>query len=71
MFHTKRGAAGALYGSFQMLTALITSAIVGSLTQDGLFVMAAAYILLGMLGLLIYIRVAKKMDNRILNEKLF
>lgn len=60
MFHTKRGAAGALYGSFQMVTAFVASAIVGALTQDGLLVMSIAYILLALAGLLIYAKLSKK-----------
>jgi DHA1 family 2-module integral membrane pump EmrD-like MFS transporter len=60
-FHEKRGTAGALYGSFQMLTAFLSSALVGSIAQDGVIVLAVAYCILGFIGISIYISLAKKM----------
>ena len=56
-FHDKRGTAGALYGGFQMLIAFVSSAIIGSLAVFGVTVLGLAYVLLGLLGLLIYLAV--------------
>lgn len=53
-FHDKRGAAGALYGSFQMLAAFAVTGFVGLLVQDGVMLLAWCYIALGLLGILIY-----------------
>ena len=53
-FHDKRGSAGALYGSFQMLTAFLSSAIVGYLAHDGIIVLGVTYVILGLLGISIY-----------------
>src|SRR3990167_9537589 len=53
-FHDKRGAAGALYGSFQMLAAFFVTGFVGLLVQDGVTLLALSYITLGIFGILIY-----------------
>src|SRR3990167_4118955 len=53
-FHDKRGAAGALYGSFQMLAAFFVTGFVGLLVQDGVTLLALSYIILGIFGILIY-----------------
>jgi Bcr/CflA subfamily drug resistance transporter len=53
-FHDKRGSAGALYGSFQMLAAFFVTGFVGLLVQDGVTLLAWSYIVLGFLGVLIY-----------------
>lgn len=53
-FHDKRGAAGALYGSFHMLAAFFVTGFVGLLVQDGVTLLAWSYIALGSLGILIY-----------------
>ena len=53
-FHDKRGAAGALYGSFQMLSAFFITGFVGFLVQDGVTLLALSYIILGFFGILIY-----------------
>lgn len=58
-FHTKRGAAGALYGSFQMLTAFLVSALVGLLAHDGVLVLAVSYCVLGMLAMFVYTKIFK------------
>ncbi len=59
-FHDKRGAAGALYGSFQMLVAFLVSALVGSLAHDGAIVLGISYLLLGTLGLMIFLSVINR-----------
>ncbi len=53
-FHDKRGAAGALYGSFQMLVAFLVSAITGLLSYNGVLVLTVSYCTLGVLGMVIY-----------------
>ncbi|MEM9242673.1 MAG: multidrug effflux MFS transporter [Pseudomonadota bacterium] len=53
-FHDKRGAAGAFYGGFQLLVTFLGSAIIGSFAHDGIWVLAIAYTVLGLLGLIIY-----------------
>jgi hypothetical protein len=53
-FHDKRGSAGALYGSFQMLAAFFISGGVGLLVHDGVELLAASFFVLGILGMLIY-----------------
>lgn len=53
-FHDKRGAAGALYGSFQMLSAFFVTGFVGLFVHDGVTLLALSYITLGLLGILIY-----------------
>lgn len=63
-FHEKRGAAGALYGSFQMLTAFLSTAIIGLFARGGIIVLGTAYLILGAIGTSIYLRFLK-------NETLF
>lgn len=58
-FHEKRGSAGALYGSFQMLTAFLSSAVVGAFAQDGVIVLAVTYCILGVVGISIYLFLVK------------
>ncbi len=53
-FHKKRGAAGALYGGFQMLIAFVVSALVGSSPHDGILLLTISYTALGLVGLFIY-----------------
>jgi DHA1 family bicyclomycin/chloramphenicol resistance-like MFS transporter len=59
-FHDKRGAAGALYGSFQMLAAFFVSAVVGSLAHDGVDLLALSYLMLGVIGAMIYFYVFRR-----------
>lgn len=56
-FHDKRGAAGALYSSTQMLTAFVVTALAGSLAHDGVIVLAVSFIGLGVMGMFIYTRI--------------
>lgn len=58
-FHDKRGAASALYGSFQMIASFAVSAMVGSVAHDGVAVLSVTYIILGILGMVIFVRVLK------------
>lgn len=60
-FSDKRGAAGALYGGFQMLIAFLSSAIVGALTHDGVLILGVCYTLLGVLGLGVYLKIKEKL----------
>jgi DHA1 family 2-module integral membrane pump EmrD-like MFS transporter len=53
-FHDKRGAAGALYGSFQMLAAFLISGGVGLLVHDGVDLLSFSFLGLGLLGAVIY-----------------
>lgn len=59
-FHDKRGSAGALYGSFQMLAAFFISGFVGMLVHDGVELLAASFFILGIIGTMIYYYVFKK-----------
>ena len=49
-FHDKRGSAGALFGSFQLLISFAFSAMVASFPHIGTDLLAGAYVLLGVLG---------------------
>lgn len=53
-FDDKRGAAGALYGSFQMLAAFFITGFVGVLAHDGVILLALSYLILGVIGFGIY-----------------
>lgn len=59
-FHDKRGSAGALYGSFLTLTAFISSAVVSLFEGNGVMVLGVAYCVLGLLGFIIYLELAKR-----------
>jgi DHA1 family 2-module integral membrane pump EmrD-like MFS transporter len=58
-FHSKRGSAGALYGSFQMIAAFFISGFVGALAHDGVDLLGVSFFVLGILGVLIYFYVFK------------
>lgn len=62
-FIHRRGSAGALYGSFQMLTAFVSSAIIGSLASNGIILLTATYIILSILGLAIYYWIPQKQHH--------
>jgi MFS transporter, DHA1 family, multidrug resistance protein len=53
-FHKSRGAAGALYGGFQYLTSFIASAIIALFSVEGVTVLSIAYILLSVIGLIVF-----------------
>ena len=53
-FHDRRGAAGALFGSFQLLISFIASAFATSISHGGSDVLSGSYIVLGLLGFLVY-----------------
>lgn len=55
-----RGSAGALYGSFQMLTAFISSAIIAMFTHDGIIILAIAYCILGILAIISYFKLVER-----------
>lgn len=54
-FHDKRGTASALFSSFQILVAFISSAIAGAFSISGVTILALAYCGLGLLGLISYL----------------
>ena len=54
-FHEKRGSAGALYGGFQMLVAFMVSAIIGGFSHDTALLLGHAYLILGILGVVVFI----------------
>lgn len=54
-FHDKRGSAGALFGSFQLLIAFAFSAVVASFPHLGTSALAISYVVLGLLGFICYI----------------
>ncbi|MDO8954092.1 MAG: multidrug effflux MFS transporter [Gammaproteobacteria bacterium] len=58
-FHDKRGSAGALFGGFQMLTAFISSALIASFSAEGVALLASVYLILGLIGLIIYFTMVK------------
>lgn len=62
-FHDKRGAAGALFGAFQMLIAAFGSGIIGTLPYKGSHLLASSYIILGILGLLIFFILEKSIHQ--------
>lgn len=64
-FYDKRGAAGAIYGSFQLLTAFLSSAVVGLFSKNGVEVLAVAYCFLGVSGLLIYSFLKRAVEHKI------
>ncbi|MCW5588336.1 MAG: multidrug effflux MFS transporter [Legionellales bacterium] len=53
-FHNKRGSAGALFGSFQLLVSFTFSAIVASFPHLGTNTLAGAFVVLGLLGFICY-----------------
>ncbi len=53
-FHDKRGSAGALYGGFQMLVAFVVSAVVGGFSHETALLLGHAYLLLGIVGVVIF-----------------
>ncbi len=55
-FPEKRGAAGALYGSLQMLFAFVSSAVVGLFSNNGVAALAMMYGVLGVMGILLFNR---------------
>lgn len=59
-FHDKRGAAGALYGGFQLLTAFVVSAAIASIPRAGISILAYSYIALGIAGIAIYLLIFHK-----------
>jgi Bcr/CflA subfamily drug resistance transporter len=58
-FHDKRGTASALFSSFQILIAFISSGIAGAFTANGVMVLALTYCILGLIGLVSYLRLLK------------
>lgn len=62
-FHDKRGTAGALFGAFQMLLAAFGSSIVGMLPYKGTHLLASSYLILGVLGLIVYHILAKSLKQ--------
>lgn len=59
-FHDKRGAAGALYGGFQLIVAFAVSAFVSTIPHDGVIILAVSYTVLGVLGLATYYVIFRK-----------
>lgn len=58
-FRDKRGTAGALYGSFQLLISFAASAIAASFTHAGTSVLAVSYLSLGILAFVFYFGLIK------------
>ncbi|MDF2939806.1 MAG: emrD [Gammaproteobacteria bacterium] len=59
-FHDKRGVAGALFGGFQMLTSFISSALIASFSYGGASLLGIVYLILGLLGLIVFYSMVKK-----------
>ncbi len=55
----KRGTAGALYSSFQMLVAFITSVLITSFSHGGIWVLAFTYSALGLVGMVLLFKLPK------------
>ncbi|MDF1678069.1 MAG: Bcr/CflA family efflux MFS transporter [Legionellaceae bacterium] len=53
-FHDKRGSAGALYGSFQLLFSFGMSAVAAGISYSGTTILATLYILLAVFAVLLY-----------------
>ena len=53
-FHDKRGTAAALYGSFQLLIPFVITALLAALPHPGVMTLALSYVLLGVVGFIIY-----------------
>ncbi len=62
-FPEKRGAAGALYGGFQMLVAFLASSIAGWMQYDGIGILTLSYLVLGILGMVIYWKLLLNLSN--------
>lgn len=58
-FHDKRGAAAALYGTFQMIIAALGTSIVAALPFKGTHLLSFSYLVLGALGLFVYGKLKK------------
>lgn len=54
-FHDRRGSAGALYTSAQLILAFLFSTLFAMLSHGGTTVLSIGYIILGLLGLIIYL----------------
>lgn len=59
-FHKKRGTAGAIYGSMQILTGFVASFIVGLFAVSGLTVLSVAYIILAVLSVAAFYLLARR-----------
>lgn len=62
-FHDKRGSAGALFGSFQLLISFAFSAIVACFPHYGTSILALSYLVLGVLGLVCYMTLVRSSKN--------
>lgn len=62
-FHDKRGAAGGLFGSSNMLLTFTLSALLSLLPHDGIGLLAVCYILLAGLGFIIYFSLLKTHES--------
>jgi len=58
-FHDKRGSAGALYSGFQILTAFLCSTLLALFSAEGVVLLGGVYLLLSLLGLIIYFAMVK------------
>ncbi|OGO91453.1 MAG: hypothetical protein A3F10_02210 [Coxiella sp. RIFCSPHIGHO2_12_FULL_42_15] len=67
-FYNKRGAASALFGSFQMLIAFFCSAVVGAIALNGVMILAMAYLILGTFGVITYFTVLAKNTTHLITE---
>ncbi|MCP4487504.1 MAG: multidrug effflux MFS transporter [Gammaproteobacteria bacterium] len=65
IFETKRGAASAVYGGSQQLIAFLTSAIVGAMAFEGVWLLALAYMLLGLTGLVVFFMLISKQRTNV------
>jgi DHA1 family 2-module integral membrane pump EmrD-like MFS transporter len=59
-FHDKRGSAGALFGSFQMLVAFVASAILGGYAHAGVMALGISYVILGTIAVLMFVLFIKE-----------
>lgn len=58
--HDKRGTAGAIYGSFQMLIAALSSMVVAGLEHDGIMILVISYLLIAILSLVLFYTLVKR-----------
>lgn len=55
-FHDRRGAAGTLFGGFQMLITFVTSTVVSFIPDGGIPMLAGVYLVLGVLGIILFMK---------------
>ncbi len=61
--HTRRGIAGSLFGSFQMLITFCTTLIISIFSSKGDSLLAGTYLVMGLIGFMIYAGLTKHFNS--------